>query len=785
NGTILWKRKLPEGIMVHRNTLIATADTVYLADDESCKLIDAATGELRGEIRPPVDVAGGTFWKWMALQDGVLFALMGSDEQKDPEMRWRRQAHGWPWNEISEGFTQSDQPWGFGRNLLAIDPETSKVLWSYREQEPVDSRAVCMSGGRLFAFRFGAYLTCLDSKSGEVLWRKTPGGDPELFRAIGEPLPRQGWQTNWRTTAYLKCTDRALYFAGPQVGKLLALSVEDGRILWSNDYDNFQLVIRDDGLYAISGPWGNNVSQRLDLLTGEVLASLPTGRRACTRPTATSDSVLFRAMGGTVRLDAGSGRPRWISPMRPSCHDGVTVANGLLYWWPFVCDCQLTLYGLTAAGPAGELASIRPASPLETPEDAPGIPGAALLADSPADWPTFRADSRRMATSRAAVAASASRLWSTRCGGGVHGRLTAPVAAGGLVVVAGEDGAVHGLDAATGELRWTTLTGGAILVPPTFWQGRLLVGSGDGWVYALDAGSGRLRWRLRAAPLERKIPVYGKLLSTWPASSGVLVERGVGYVAAGIANYDGTYVYAFDPESGRVIWRNETSGHLDEDARTGVSVQGHLLLHGGKLYLAGGNAVSPAVYSAETGECLNDAGPLAGCESTSPRGWELYLVGARVICCGRPFTSDPEIPVYDHTVTKKLFHASTGTRDVVWVDSRSLSCFDPLDRDELSRCVTDEKVPRHITQAWGEFRTEARPRWQRKTPGGIAAAVASNAVIVASAGRVDAFALDDGRALWSEPLEAPPVEWGLAIDRDGRVIITLADGRVIAIGARS
>jgi len=103
-----------------------------------------------------------------------------------------------------------------------------------------------------------------------------------------------------------------------------------------------------------------------------------------------------------------------------------------------------------------------------------------------------------------------------------------------------------------------------------------------------------------------KNPVYGGLQSTWPAASGVLVEDGVAYVAAGIVNYDQTYVYALDAETGRVKWANDTSGHLNAQARCGVSVQGHLLLHDGKLYMAGGTSVSPAVYDATDGKCLND-----------------------------------------------------------------------------------------------------------------------------------------------------------------------------------
>ena len=87
-------------------------------------------------------------------------------------------------------------------------------------------------------------------------------------------------------------------------------------------------------------------------------------------------------------------------------------------------------------------------------------------------------------------------------------------------------------------------------------------------------------------------------MSTWPAASGVLVDNGIAYVAAGIANYDGTYVYALNAKTGKVKWQNNTSGHLvSEDLVSGVSVQGHLLLSDDRLYLAGGNIASEDVVA--------------------------------------------------------------------------------------------------------------------------------------------------------------------------------------------
>ena len=228
NGSILWQRDLTEGVMIHRNTMIATPDKLYVGDDKSCKVIDTATGKLLDEIVPPVSEAGGTFWKWMALENGVLYAMIGEQEQRDSTKRWKLDKHGWPWSPISEGWNGPENPWGYGRHILALDPGTKKVLWSHREQEPMDGRAICLKDGRLYFFRFGGYLACLDAKTGKEIWRKTKKNAPALFASLGQYQDRQDWRTNWRTACYLKCSDKALYFAGPPIGKLLAVSTQDG-----------------------------------------------------------------------------------------------------------------------------------------------------------------------------------------------------------------------------------------------------------------------------------------------------------------------------------------------------------------------------------------------------------------------------------------------------------------------------------------------------------------------------------------------------------------------------
>ena len=781
NGTLLWRREIPPAIMVHRNTLIATADRLYYGDDRSCKVYAAVSGELLDEITLPDGTADGTFWKWMALDDGVLFALVGEAEQRDPVIKLKWDKHGWPWDPLSPGFNQKVHPWGYGRTLVALDPRTKRVLWRHAETEPIDSRALCLRGGRLYAFRFGAYLVCLDAKSGKELWRRTKENEPALFEALGPYLDRQDWRTNWRTTAYLKCTDDALYFAGPAVGHLVAAATSDGHLLWQHPYGNYQLIVREDGVFGISGQIDTEVSRKFEPLTGKVLDEIKLGRRACTRPTGCDDAIFFRAGEGSVRLNVANDRPQLVSPMRAQCQDGVTIANGLLYWWPSTCDCNLSLYGITALGPAGAFeyaANAVEADRLETSVPPGAAGGPAALALLPADWPTFRANNQCDMTSAATVPATVALRWEAATP--AANTPTAPTAAGGMVFVSGSDGVVRALAAETGKPVWTAYTGGAVRYPPTVAGGRAYVGSGDGWAYAFDATTGKLVWRFRAAPQDRRIPVYGQLVSTWPAASGVLVQDGVAYVAAGIVNYDGTHVYALDAATGRLKWQNNATGHLDAEANTGVSVQGHFLFHGGALYLAGGNAVSPAVFDPVTGQCRNDPQQLRQTVNNNvpaalaPRGAELFRVENQVLVSGKPLYSHPQYPVYDSSVLNKALVASTADRDYLWINNAKVVCLPRVDVQREERLLT----------AWrkGQVR-DVSPVWEQACTNSVAFALGRNAVVVAATEAVTAFNPADGAVLWKQPLPAAPVPWGLAIDRRGQVLVTLQNGRVLCLGA--
>jgi outer membrane protein assembly factor BamB len=646
-----------------------------------------------------------------------------------------------------------------------------------------------MKNGRIYIYRHGSYLACLNTETGKEIWRKTPDTSPELFETLGSYLPRQGAMTNWRTTSYVKCSDEALYFAGPSVGKLLAVSAEDGAILWQHPYNNFQLVLREDGLYAISGQYDKHPSFKFDPLSGKVLATIDTRRRACARPNGSCDAIFFRAEGGSVRLDLASDSPGWVSPMRAQCHDGVTIANGLLYWWPSVCDCQNTLYGVTCLGPAGDFDFSRTAVMEERLQLGPGdITEVTTLEQSENDWPTFRANHAANATTGVALPKNSGRLWWYNPDNSFTP--TAPVTAGGLAFIGGSDGTVRALEMETGNTLWKAYTGGSVRFPPTVWEGRLFVGSGDGWMYVFEAASGRLLWRFNAAPTNRIIPVYGSLTSTWPVNSGVLVKDGVAYFAAGIVNYDGTHVYALNARTGSIVWQNNTSGHLESEARTGVSVQGHLLIDDGRLYLAGGTSVSPAIYDLKDGSCLNDPTILLTPGSTAIRGRDLYKLGDKVVVSGRPLYADPKSPVYDTSVINRVLHTSGDGRDIVWVNSQKLMAFPPIPNSLLNSGVVDPPTAPAFRVTWGKLAVKEQPLWERNCSGSVAFVRCKNAVLLAGAGSpgaalIEAVDIKSGKRFWRLPrlLPGAPVPWGLAVDAQGRVVVVLENGAVVCYGS--
>jgi outer membrane protein assembly factor BamB len=772
NGTILWTRPLKEGFMIHRNTMIATPETFYLADDESCKLIDPKTGKVRDEIVIPAGAADGPVWKWMALADGVLYALVGGKETPIETKPSETPGLGhWPWG-MWHGHEYADPAtsFGFGRTLLAIDPKTKKILWSHKENEYLDSRGVCMSGGRIFCYSPEKFLARFDAKTGELLWRNSDAG---LLQAIGPNEKAQHYVTGYSTSTYIKCNDDYIFFAGPQRARLVVASTADGKLAWQKEYGNYQLVLRDDAIYAagpqLSGPQAEPPAQgaKLAYQTGAVLASLPI-RRACTRATGTVDSVFYRTSGGTVRFDVNENSANHIAPMRPPCQDGVIASDGHLYWGPWMCGCQLSFYGHICLGPAGDL-DLHPGADDSRLESAADAGQVEPLEIKPGDWPAYQGDNRRTSVTQTSIPGEITQQWTVNLPADAFP--TAPVTAGGLIFVGDRNGAVYALDASDGGTKWQAYTGGPVYFPPAVADGRVFVGSADGRVYAFEAATGRALWNFRAAPLERWIPVYGKLISTWPVAAGVAVEDGAVFAAAGIAHYDGTHVYALDAATGTVKWYNDSSGTISEKVNAGVSLQGDVYLDEGEVRFLGGGAYETARYDQATGKCLNPPRD----EPTSQFHTSFYAY----------YPDYGKYVSLDYTLPDGRMLTYDVTYEGSWSGALSL----------LPALPAGAQKPPKPASRWGVQQRRgqaARTIWQTPGPRFNGFIVSPEVLVAAGHGGPNAantsflaaVKIEDGQQIWRQSLPGPVVKGGAAVNAEGQIIVSLETGQIVCFGGK-
>lgn len=235
------------------------------------------------------------------------------------------------------------------------------------------------------------------------------------------------------------------------------------------------------------------------------------------------------------------------------------------------------------------------------------------------DWPMWRADPQRSATTSEALGETLALQWTLElappepCWPWEQFRIRfdasyEPIVADGLLFVPSMvTDSVAAYEVDTGARKWQFQTGGPVRFAPLYHEGRLYVVSDDGHLYCLQAEDGGLLWKFRGGPSNHLLLGNKRLISMWPARGApVIDDEGVVFFAAGIWPFLGTFIHALDAESGEVVWTNSGSGsdYILQPHNTpsfaGVAPQGFLTLHGDTLLVAGGRS-TPAAYDRRTG----------------------------------------------------------------------------------------------------------------------------------------------------------------------------------------
>lgn len=555
NGVFLWKKPIPAWTSISRKfrsgpvqlqrLLVTDGTRVYvtLGLDQPISVLDATSGEESGVI----EGTGST--EEILLHDGTLVVQIGAQGAEQA---------------LAEKAKTPTFEFKTTKLIKAFDAKRRKLLWRWPAEgtREIMPRTLAVSGDRVF-FQESGDTVCLNLKNGQHAWRTPLAKKVAAGKNRKKAKGGNGRALGWTYATLVTQDDVVLSSDGNSVS---ALDANSGKQLWEAAAKTpFGRVPSVDILVIDGVVWTSpGFGAGRDLHTGEVVSSnnlqqeLVTAghHHRCYRNKGTDRYVIEGHRGLEFMDTEGDNHVRhnWI---RGLCQYGIMPANGLVYLPPHNCGCypEAKLYGFWAL--RSDQSSIDPTSLRcgTSLEKGPAYGSPARKAETAkpqaSDWPTHRHDAGRSGVTPVSLPAKLKPAWKA---GGL-GRLSAPVIAGGMLLVAAPDThEVLAFNARTGEERWRVTAGGPVDSAPTIYRDTALFGCGDGTVTCVRLSDGEMAWRFRAAPIDRRTVALQQLESLWPVHGSVLVSGDSAYFTAGRSTHvdGGLFLYALDPATGRV-----------------------------------------------------------------------------------------------------------------------------------------------------------------------------------------------------------------------------------------
>jgi alcohol dehydrogenase (cytochrome c) len=349
------------------------------------------------------------------------------------------------------------------------------------------------------------------------------------------------------------------------------------------------------------------------------------------------------------------------------------------------------------------------------------------------NWVTQRGtlDGGNFSTLSGINAAAAPRLqarWSAQLGDGMTA--ATPLVVDGVIYVSGAAGNVYAFDAQSGIPIWrfqrsqvlqnTTPVGGNRGV--ALLDGRVFVGTADNKLIALDAHNGRQLWERQLAST-----LDGYTMNGAPLALRTRLVTGV----AGMGAKARGWLEAVDPANGKAMWRLDTTANAPGAMTAAMGAY---------------EAQNVTLYWSTTR--ANDDGP----------------------------SSDAILALNANTGAMTWAHKlapGAGGNNVVLAEQGKRALLLHLGRDGLLTVLDRATAKPVLTQSIAKERIE--------TP--ALSFDRSSSILYAGLGNA-AAAVDsrNGRVLWRSPL--PVRVAGILATRGGVVFATLADGQIVALGAK-
>jgi len=720
--------------------IAAVGDRIYLLGGKFCWEFDAATGRTLRKIPIPPQARPqpNDIWTYMACAGDLLFGAAG----RQPLRRVDWNTGNWR---------------GYARAVFALNREDGKLLWL--KPGPIRTNALVYGAGRFFYCDGGKGadmgLHAIDAKTGRRVWVNRELGYPprteiataHYFRdKVWLFYNRAGWDNRGGTDG-----------SHNNRRELAAFSARTGERLFEceSHLPAANVTFAGDNLFLTPQHLGGFAGvQALDPDTGRVKWKIRYGGGKCT-PYLATPRCLLASLRRPAVLDLETMTTATFDSPKVTCYYPGIPANGMLYVQAPGCNCAEPLRATFALIP-GRPAPADPKNRL--------LKGTAFGwdADEEADdraWATWRADARHSAVSaEAAPTATMKKAWSTT----LPGSLT-PLAAGRGAVFCGSTAhSLVALDQANGKVRWRFFTDGAVTIAPFLWRGRLYASDDAGRAYCLRADDGALIWKFRAALGHERIAGYGRLISRWPARSGVVVHDQTAYLTAGFTPQDGTALYALDARTGAVKWQLITGGKRPRRA---------WLVPGGAMAVGNGRLVIPSEGGAPTEVRLAD--PKHRLIRDRAWGGAHSAKGAHVAVTDKGLLVANPGFAYIYHAGAYVVHQSplpVVAGDVVyWRDGRTLTA------EKWSACSVNRKACRAVTAKGG-----GASLWTAWSKAPMTAVIVSGGVVF-SGGRNKVYATTaaDGKELWSAAV--PGRVDDLAFN-GGRLFVATEGGSVAGFG---
>ena len=328
------------------------------------------------------------------------------------------------------------------------------------------------------------------------------GADGNVY-AIDRRTGHERWHSALKSAVNSTPAARGeVVYAATMGGTFAALSVRDGRVLWSHHFgaDAPFAWGRESGDVYVSSPTiagdvvvvgsGDGSVYAFDAATGTVRWQFRTGGRVRSTPAISGDVVYAASFDGSVyAIDLGTGKQRWrfdtegrslesarFGYDRRSIQSSPSVVDGVVY----------------VGSRDGHLYAIDATTGKERWKYAHDATSWSIASPAVRDNVVFDASSDALFV-HALDRATGKEVWRTKTNAPVWS--SAALAAGSLFFGDG-GGVVHALDPRTGTERWSFQTRGNLQSSPSVADGVVYVGSADGAVYALRTGG---------APLQRAV----------------------------------------------------------------------------------------------------------------------------------------------------------------------------------------------------------------------------------------------------------------------------------------